>query len=181
LRNVRFRALRREVRSASPSDENVRKRKCSLQIACVSLETSHEVGDAVTVDGARGARFVLRAALSLLVVICIYAVHWVCTYLAAVALVGADDPSFECWGRTIHSGQYSGYCTAAWGGWSFAMYLPELALLVPGVAGFATRSLRVWKWSPGGAAASILVFLIVVLSTHLWTINQMPVVWPAFR
>jgi hypothetical protein len=58
-------------------------------------------------------RLVQRAGLSAAAVFCIYAVHWFLTYLAS-------------WGRTIQSGQYRGYCTTAWGGWSIGMYLPEL-------------------------------------------------------
>jgi hypothetical protein len=53
-------------------------------------------------------------------------------------------------------------------------------LLAALMAGLATRSFRVWEASLGGAAVSVLIFLVLVLSTHLWAINQMPVVWPPF-
>ena len=125
-------------------------------------------------------RLLLRICLSIGAVACIYAAHWYLTYGAAVALGLGDNTNFECWGQTIQSGPNSGYCTTAWGAWSFAMYLPELALLAAGVAGVASRSFRVWKWSLGGAAVSLIVFLIFVASTHLWAINQMPLIWPPF-
>jgi hypothetical protein len=123
----------------------------------------------------RDGRLVLRAGLSAAAVICIYAVHW---FLAAAAstVLGAGEGDFECWGRTN-----SGYCTAAWGGWSIAMYLPELALLTAAIAGLASRSFRVWKVGLGSAAVSLWIFFVVVLSTQLFAINQMPVFWPPFR
>jgi hypothetical protein len=127
----------------------------------------------------RAGRLVQRASLSAAAVFCIYAAHWLSAYVASVAL-GEGEGDFECWGRTIQSGQHRGYCTTAWGGWSIGMYLPELALLAALTAGLATRSFRVWKVSLGGAAVSVLIFLVLVLSTHLWAINQMPVVWPPF-
>jgi hypothetical protein len=102
------------------------------------------------------------------------------TYIAAVALANTDTPSFECWGRTIQSGPDRGYCATAWGGWSVAMYLPELTLVAAAVAGLATRSFRVWKWGLGGAVFSLLVFSVVAVSTHEWAVNQMPVIWPDF-
>jgi hypothetical protein len=116
-----------------------------------------------------------RVVASALVVWGVYAAHWVLTYLLAVALTEDDSGTFECWGHT-----HTGYCTAAWGGWSAAMYLPEVALAAAAVAGLATRRFGVWKWGLGAAVFSVLVFVAVAESTHLWAINQMPVIWPDF-
>ena len=125
-------------------------------------------------------KFVVRGVASAVAVWCVYAVHWSVTYAAAVALAGSDDATFECWGRTVETGSESGYCRAAWGGWSIAMYLPELALAGAVIASAATRSFRVWKWSLGGAVVSLVVFVVALLATHLWALNQMPVIWPPF-
>jgi hypothetical protein len=138
------------------------------------------VSDAArTVDVPPVGRAALRAAGSLLAVAFIYAAHWCVTYVSALALVEGDQ-GFECWGRTVESGPELGFCRAAWGGWSAAMYLPELVLLAAGVAGLATRSFRVWKWGLAAAAVSVFVFFVVVSSTHFWAVNQMPVIWPDF-
>jgi hypothetical protein len=117
--------------------------------------------------------------VSALVVWGVYAAHWALTYLFAAAL-GAGEGNFECWGRTIQGGVRAGYCTAAWGSWSAAMYLPELVLAAAAVVGLASRRFRVWKWGLVGAVISIPVFVAVATSTHLWAINQMPVIWPDF-
>ena len=121
----------------------------------------------------------LRVAGSLVAVVVIYGTHWVLTYISALAL-SEGDQGFECWGRTVASGPERGFCKTAWGGWSAAMYLPELVLLAAGIAGLATRSFRVWKWGLGAAAVSVVIFFFVVASTHYWAVNQMPVIWPDF-
>lgn len=126
-------------------------------------------------------RLALRACLSIGAIACIYAAHWYLTYVAAVGLALGDHPNFECWGHTIESGPYRGYCTAAWGWWSVAMYLPEMTLVGAAVAGLVSRSFRVWTWSLGGTAASVIFILIFLGLTHLWALNQMPVIWPRFR
>ena len=95
-------------------------------------------------------------------------------YLAIALGQGESDTPFECWGRE----DARGYCHAAWGGWSILMYLPEIALGGAAVAGCATRSLRVLKYGVGLAACCVVVFLFVALGTHLFAINQMPLLWP---
>jgi hypothetical protein len=122
----------------------------------------------------------LRVTLSIAAVVAIYVAHWFLTYVSVTVLGVGEQSDFECWGHTIRSGPRAGYCIAAWGGWSVAMYLPELALVAAGVAGLLTRSFRVWKWSLGAASLSVVIFLVVVGGTHLWALNQMPVIWPSF-
>src|ERR671932_1022832 len=114
-------------------------------------------------DSRIDATLAVRAVASAVAVSCVYAAHWSVTYLAAVALAEGDDATFECWGRTVKTGSESGYCRAAWGGWSIAMYLPELALAGAAIASAATRSFRVWKGSLGGAVVSLVVFVVAPL------------------
>ena len=138
------------------------------------------MSDAVkSVDAPTPARVGIRVAVSLLTVATVYTAHWILAYLAAVA-VSESDQGFECWGRTIESGPERGYCATAWGGWSAAMYLPELVLLAAAAAALATRSWRVWKWGLAAAAVSVVVFFFIAASTHFWAVNQMPVIWPDF-
>jgi hypothetical protein len=133
------------------------------------------VGANTGIGIAYGKRGVSRIVASVVAVAGIYAAHWTLTWFAAVALANAEPDSFECWGRALPNGG----CRAAWGGWSVAMYLPELALAVFAVSAAASRSFRVWKWGLGAAFASVGVFFVVVASTHLWPLNQMPVIWPS--
>jgi hypothetical protein len=130
-------------------------------------------------DSRIDATFAVRAVASAVAVSCVYAAHWSATYLAAVALAEGDNATFECWGRTVKSRSES-YCRAAWGGWSIVMYLPELVLAGAAIAVAASRSVRVWKWGLGAAAASLIAFVVVLLATHLWALNQMPLIWPPF-
>jgi hypothetical protein len=63
------------------------RRFANLQTAWARLQTEGEVSDVVeTVEGPRGERLVRRAVLSLLAIACIYATHWLFTYVTARAL-----------------------------------------------------------------------------------------------